>query len=432
MRDTLKLYLRHTSWPIMLAMLALMAIGIAAIHACKGTYTGNTFTQRQTVFAVLGVIAFLAASSLPYQRLGAAAYTLFAGLLVMLVVVLFLPPINYAHRWVSLGPIQVQISEPAKLGYIIMLGWYLRYRDNYRRLAGLVLPFVLTFLPMGLILIEPDLGTSMLFLPTLYIVLFLAGAKIRHLLGIVAAATVLVLMPIPICQEQNPRLANLAYSIGPWRDLSVDGRSYVFVAAPLVKMEPHQVDRIAGWLRQNDDRFSRDFGYQLRQSKRVIGAGLVTGRGGWDDSDSYFRVLPENHTDFIFSVIAGQWGFIGCMVLLGLYVIIFVFGVEIAVATYDAFGRLLAVGVLAMLFSQLAINISMTMGLLPVTGLTLPLVSYGGSSLVTNCTALGLLVNVGMRMPIVLGRRPFEHGQGRTRQSSSYELLSDGSFRDKA
>jgi cell division protein FtsW (lipid II flippase) len=143
----------------------------------------------------------------------------------------------------------------------------------------------------------------------------------------------------------------------------------------------------------------------------VIGAGRLRGYGDWNDGEMYFQMLPEDHTDFIFSVVAGRWGFLGCLGALLLYGVIFLFGAEIAVITHDPFGRLLAVGVLALLFSQIVINVGMTMGLMPVTGMTLPLVSYGGSSLVMNCAALGLLVNVGQRRPILLAPKPFEHGE---------------------
>lgn len=126
--------------------------------------------------------------------------------------------------------------------------------------------------------------------------------------------------------------------------------------------------------------------------------------------------LPFEHTDFIFSVIGGRWGFLGCLVVLGMYAVILVFGIEIATITYDPFGRLLAVGVLGLLLSQIFINVGMAMGLMPITGMTLPLVSYGGTSIVVNCAALGLLVNVGQRRPILLAPHPFEYGERREKQ----------------
>ncbi|MDD4062148.1 MAG: FtsW/RodA/SpoVE family cell cycle protein, partial [Kiritimatiellae bacterium] len=183
----------------------------------------------------------------------------------------------------------------------------------------------------------------------------------------------------------------------------------IVAAAPLAVMEPHQLDRISGWLRQDDDSVALGKGYQLRQSMIVLGAGKVWGSRDWVDGQYYFRMLPEEHTDFIFSVIAGNWGFVGCLIIFGFYAVIVVVGVEIAATTNDPFGRLLAGGVTGLMVAQFFINVGMTMGLMPITGMTLPLVSYGGSSLVINCAALGLLVNVAQRRPILLSRRPFEH-----------------------
>ena len=273
---------------------------------------------------------------------------------------------------------------------------------------------------------EPDLGTSLLFLPTLLFVVFMAGARLTHLLGVCAAAAVLIFLPVPnrITGRMNAvEVADrrvLAYSSVQYR-----GTEYLISAAPLAVMEHHQIRRIDGWLRQNDQSVKMNKGFQLHQSKMILGAGRVTGRGKWRDADICFRMLPDDHTDFIFSIIGGQWGFVGCIAVLFLYGVIFLFGAEIAVATYDPFGRLLAIGVLAMLFSQVLINVGMTMGLTPITGMTLPLVSYGGSSLVVNCAALGLLVNVGQRRPILLARRPFEYGEKKEKPPAPYGPFAD-------
>ena len=178
---TLKTYLRYTSWPIIAAMVALMGIGLAAIDAAeKADWTAFAHVAtRQAVFAPVALVVFVIVTIVPYQRWGRFAYALFAATLLLLVVVLYLPARREAQRWIGLGPVAFQPSELAKLSFIVLLAWYLRYGDRYRRLRGLIVPFVLTFVPMGLILIEPDLGTSLLFLPTLYFMLFLAGAKLR-------------------------------------------------------------------------------------------------------------------------------------------------------------------------------------------------------------------------------------------------------------
>lgn len=430
MLAAVRTYLRYTSWPIIAAMLALITIGVVAISVSERADPAmRGFANRQIIYACAALGVFLAVTCVPYRFFGRLAYPLFALTLVVLVAMIvpkifgsnrlvdtIIPEIRGARRWINLYFVQVQPSEFSKFTFIAMLAWYLRRGDHYRRLRGLIVPFVLTFVPMGLILLEPDLGTSLLFLPTLYFMLFMAGAKIKHLLGIMAVATALVLLPIPqkvpesMGRDEVRDRRSLAY-----RTFERNGSEYLVAAAPLAKMEHHQIKRLVGWLRQNDPSVVRSKGYQLHKSKLILGSGKVAGRDGWNDADSYFRMLPDDHTDFIFSVIGGQWGFLGAAAVLAFYAVIFVLGVEIASITYDPFGRLLAVGVLALLLAQIIINVGMTMGLMPITGMTLPFVSYGGSSLMVNCAALGLLINVGQRRPILLSKRPFEYGPDRQR-----------------
>jgi len=420
MLDTLKTYLKFTSWPIILAMLVLMSIGYMAISASERADPNmQGYATKQAIFACVGLLAFIGVTLVPYQAVGRLAYPLFALTLAVLVLVLQLPEIHGARRWIGLGVIALQPSELAKISFIILLAWYLRMGDHYRKLQGLAVPFVLTFVPMALVLIEPDLGTSLLFLPTLYIMLFMAGAKLRHLLGIVVMATVLMFLPVPhTLPSDMPASERLDHeALAYWCDRD-SGRAVS--AASLVKMKGHQISRIVGWLRQDDPRVVQGKGYQLYLSKMVLGAGCLTGQRRSSLVNEYFRMLPEDHTDFIFSVIGGQWGLAGCVGVLLCYVLIFISGVEIAVGTYDPFGRLLAVGVMALMFSQLVINVGMTMGLMPITGMTLPLVSYGGSSLVVNCLALGLLVNVGQRRPMLLSKHPFEFGERKEKPPAPY------------
>lgn len=406
---------RYTGVIIALAMCALMGVGVAAVHVSEQAEDATGFAARQLIFAGLGLGAFAICAAIPYPRFGRAAYPIFGlclGLLLILAVARFthhnstlLPAIRGSHRWINLGVVNFQPSELTKLGYILLLAWYLRLGDHYRRLLGLIPPFLLTLIPMFLILIEPDLGTALLLLPTLYVMLFMAGAKLKHLLGIVAIGTVLVFLPVPQSLagigpgERAERKAN-AY-------LVLDGT--VVTALPLAIMEPHQLGRISGWLNQGSEETWQGKGFHLRQSKIVLGSGKFAGSGDWDEAEYYFSLLPDDHTDFIFSIIGGQWGFVGCLGVLMLYTLILLFGLEIAATTYDAFGRMLALGLVGLLAAQIFINVGMTMGLAPITGMTLPFISYGGSSLMVNCAAMGLLVNVGQRRPMLLSRRPFEH-----------------------
>ena len=409
---------RYTGVFIVAAMVALMLAGVLAIHICEQAEGTAGFAKRQSIYGVVGLACFMLFAAIPYPRFGKVVYLLFAFSLALLILVFFLPPVNNSHRWIDLAIFKIQPSELAKLTLILLLAWYLRLGDHYRRLRGLIPPFVLTLVPMVLVLLEPDLGTSLLFLPTLYIMLFMAGAKLRHLVGIVLVGTVLLFLPLPRKVDVNstPREVQdrleMAYHWNdtPWT-FHYNGNRYIVSAAPLSLMKHRQLSRISGWVQQgkDDPGVVHGKGYQLRQSKIILGSGKITGHGDWEEGGFYFRTLPEDHTDFIFSIIAGQWGFVGCVILFLLYGVIIVFGVEIVATTHDPFGRLLGVGVLGLLVSQIFINVGMTMGLMPITGMTLPLVSYGGSSLVVNCAAMGLLVNVGQRRPMLLSRRPFEH-----------------------
>jgi rod shape determining protein RodA len=396
---------------IVISMIVLIVIGIVAINVSEHAEGVNGgLANKQMVFAIMGLGGFVIAVVIPYQKIGAVAYLLFGITLLLLVVVFFLPAVRGAHRWIDLKVFKFQPSELAKLSYIILLAWYLRLGDHYRKLLGLIPPFLLTFIPMVLILREPDLGTALLFLPTLFFMLYMAGAKLRHLVGIIFVAITLVFIPIPrSTQGMSPGEISERKATAYWTVGNEKKPDMIVSAAMLAMMKKHQLPRIDGWLRQSDPDVVRDKGFHLYHSKIVLGSGKLTGSEDWTDADWYFRILPDDHTDFIFSIAGGQWGFVGCIFVLLLYAVILLLGIEVAATTYDPFGRLLGVGVIGLLVSQMFINVGMTMGIMPITGMTLPLVSYGGSSLVVNCIALGLLVNVAQRRPILLGRRPFEH-----------------------
>jgi len=411
-------YLRGMTLPIIVAMVVLMGVSLLALRsaeAADASLTGYAF--RQAVYVAVALVAFLVASLVPYLRLGRASYALFALNLALLVLVFFLRPIKGSHRWIDLKLFRLQPSELAKVTYILTLAWYLRYRENYVRLWGLIPPFVLTLIPAALILKEPDLGTTLLLFPTLFFMLLMAGARLRHLLTIAGVAVAVVLLPVPqrvdgLAGERLAERTAMAYG-----RVRLAGRTYALRAAPLLFMRGHQLRRVRGWLGywlEDDPQRAReiasDEGFQLDQSLLILGSGGLTGKARTEAMRLHIKTLPHDHTDFIFAVIGGRWGLVGCMGVLLLYLAIFICGAEIAARTPEPFGRLLAVGVLALLFAQIFINVGMSVALLPITGMTLPLISYGGSSLVVNGLALGLLVSVGRHRPMLLGRKPFDHG----------------------
>ena len=341
-----------------------------------------------------------------YRRLGEISYWIFGIGIVALSVLLisrYVVPLpfapessTYAHRWLVLHPKlpQIQPSEFFKLAYILTLAWYLRYRSNYRRFKALIGPFVLTLLPMGLILLEPDLGTVMLMMPILFTMLFIAGAKGKHLM-------IIILM---------------AFLVSPFMWLKM--RSYQRIRISSVLLQNNEIRSAAEnrpWLGEllvgekfTENKWRNDWGYHLIRSKFAVASGGVNDGWGYGFRKGPFvkyDFLGERHNDFIFAIIAQQWGFWGGMVLIGLYIVVVACGLRIAANNTDPFGRLLAVGIVTMFVVEVIVNIGMTMGIMPITGLTLPFVSYGGSSLLVNMMAVGLLNNVGRCRPFSLAKK---------------------------
>jgi cell division protein FtsW (lipid II flippase) len=375
-------------WIVLLTALALTSLGLIGVYV--GETAGEeaaTQTIRQAGYLGLGLCGVLAIQVFGYKRIGGWAYPLFGIILVLLVLLVvarkiplapIIPARRNTFRWIVLGPVNIQVSEYTKLAFIIALAAYLRFRTNYRTIRGLFWPFILTLIPVGLILKEPDLGTSLLLLPTLFIMLYAAGAKVRHLLLILT----------------------LGLASAP-----------VYYFSPL--MSQYQRDRITSLFKQDDDddRWRLASGYQLNQSKIALGSGRAMGRGLHEGSFFKHDLLPEEHNDFIFAVIGHQWGFFGCLAVVLAYLVLIAAGLTIASMTVDPLGRLLAVGVCALILAQAVINIGMTIGLTPITGMTLPFVSMGGSALVANYLSIGILIDVARRRPIEIARKPFEFAE---------------------
>jgi len=382
------------------------SIGNPAEHSPDSNIEGlSNKWQKQAMFAVVGLAGFIAINSINYRRLGSISYWIFAGVLVLLVILLvskyvivlpFAKPIHGTYRWISFSvggrtlP-SIQPSEFCKLAYILALAWYLRYRSNYRNFKALIGPFALTLLPMVLILPEPDLGTVLLMMPILFIMLFVAGAKVKHLLLIILMAILVSpMLWYKMNRYQRTRISSVILQNAWFRE----------------KAERHPtLGKFLVGSEFTTREWRNDWGYQLIRSKYAIASGGINGAKGYGYRRGPFikyNFLPERDNDFIFAVIAHQWGFWGCLGLLGLYVLVISCGLEIAANNTDPFGRLLAIGIVAMFVVEVIINVGMTVGLMPITGLTLPFVSYGGSSLLICMTSVGLLNNIGRCRPFSL------------------------------
>jgi len=370
---------RRLPWMIVVAATLLMVFGCLGIARVDELTEGSgRFFRQQVAYAAIALVAMLLATIPNYRVLCQFSYALFLLSIGLLVVVYFCPPINGVHRWIRLGPIGIQPSELAKVAFVLALARYLMYRDNFRRLRGLAAPLALTLLPVLLILKEPDLGTALVLLPILFAMLFAAGAK-RIDLACVVLAGMLVL----------PFL---------WTQMNLDQKSRI--TALMDQPTPDQ--------RPSDD------AYQLHQAKRMRALGGVWGSffAGQPTDDLAAYHLPEARSDFIFCVLGERFGLPGTALVLGLFAVLVWRALAIASETREPFGRLLATGVAALFAVEVLINTGMNVGLLPVTGLSLPLVSHGGSGLLAHAMALGLILNVGLRPGYEMANEPFRYVVG--------------------
>ncbi len=369
------MWAKRLPWSIPAAAVPLVLVGWLAIARC-GDFDSSSghYLHKQIAWSVLGLIAMAAAALPSYRVLCRWSYLLFLASLGLLLAAPFFPLIHGTHRWIPLGPIGFQPSEFAKVAFVLALARYLMYRQTYRRLGGLLLPLVLGLVPLVLVLTEPDLGMAMLFLLVLFVMLFAAGARRRDLAILVAAGLLL-----------TPLL---------WAGMSRQHKARI--AALLDQPPADRQPRI-------------EAAGHLHQAKRMFALGGPWGSllAGQPTEDLAVYRLPEARNDFIFCVIKERLGLPGLALVVALYGVLAWRGLAIAAATREPFGRLVAVGLTATIALQALINMGMNLGLLPVTGLPLPLVSYGGSSLLASAVSLGLLVNVGMRPGYEVTNEPF-------------------------
>ena len=317
---------------------------------------------RQGYFFIMGFAAFVFIISFDYQELHSWNYFFYVVVIVLLVVAYVAgDKAGGAQRWINLGFFKLQPSEPAKLMLVVTLASYYSRKeinDGYS-IRDLFMPVVLTGIPFVLILLQPDLGTALM-------------------LGIIFVS---MTMFVRLRMSTYVILGTLGLGLGAfaWEKL----------------LKPYQKQRIQTFLNPEVDPMGH--GYQIIQSKIAVGSGGKFGKGYMEGTQGHLHFLPERHTDFAFSVWGEEWGFAGSIVFVGTYFLLLIWGLYVAMYAKDRFGVLLAFGVVALIFWQAVINLFMVMGFLPVVGIPLPLVSYGGSSLLTTMLGLGILMNVRMR-----------------------------------
>jgi cell division protein FtsW (lipid II flippase) len=396
------------------SVLLLLAVGVLTIYAVGNPAEPSPadvrdiaekagLWKKQMVFIVFAMMGFIVANLANYRRLGDVSYWIYGvvlALLLYLVVSRYVVQLPFAgpnrdgvNRWLVFHPSlpQVQPSEFCKLAYVLALAWYLRYRSNYRSFQALIGPFTMTLVPMILILIEPNLGTVLLMMPVFFTMLFIAGARVRHLvLILLLAILVSPAMWMKMREYQRERISS------------------VFLQSQWLRQKAETNPTVANILvggKFTERRWQNDWGYHLIRSKFAIASGGLAGRGFGRGPFIKYDFLSERHNDFIFAVIAHQFGFLGSVAFLGLYVVLVLCGLEIAAHNIDPFARLVAIGISATFAVEVLVNVGMTLGIMPITGLTLPLVSYGGSSLVVNMMAVGLLNNIGRCRPFSVAPR---------------------------
>jgi rod shape determining protein RodA len=361
--------IRHLDPALLMTTLCLTAYGAVMIYSASASKLEEagadpaTYLKRQLFYAIGGAVLLLAATIFDYLHLRSLAPIIYGATLFGLLLVL--TPLGTvakgASRWIDLGFFQAQPSEIAKLAVIVAVAAFLADRRGDLRLIDVIVVVALVAIPAALIFIEPDLGTTMVFVALLGALLLVGGAKLRYmaLLGVVATFGVLVMLQAGLIKD-------------------------------------YQIERVTAFLDPQPDVQSE--GYNLAQSQIAIGSGGVRGKGLRDEkSQTSLDFVPEQHTDFIFTAVGEQLGFVGSSMLLGLFAVLVWRALRIATLSRDLFGTILAGGIAALWAFQLFVNVGMTMGIMPITGIPLPFISAGGSSLLTNFAAVGLLLNVHMR-----------------------------------
>jgi cell division protein FtsW len=352
---------------LLFPVLLLVGMGIVMVFSASSAlalkWYGNDyyFLKKQAMFAAVGIVVLVVFSYIPFRLYRRLAYPALLTALIMLAAVSFTSlgvTAGGSARWLQVGPIRFQPSELARLALVIYLAYSMSKKEELLRdfYVGFLPHILILGLFTALLLIQPDFGSVVIFAALTWIMLFVGGCRITHLLSVVV-----VLSPMAwfFMTHAEYRVKRLMSFLHPWKDTA-------------------------------------DAGYQIVHSLMAFGTGGITGVGLGKGYQKLFY-LPEPHTDFIFSVVGEELGLIGVMVVIVLYGIMLMRGIRIARHAQDRFGALLAMGITVTLGLQVCINMGVTLGLLPTKGLTLPFLSYGGTSLLMNMAAIGIMMNIGAR-----------------------------------
>lgn len=393
----------------------------------------NGLFKKQVVWFVIGFVLMISVSFVNYKWFGEYSLYIYIFLLsVLILTTIFGSPIRNTRAWINFGFFSVQPSEFMKLGLVILLAKYLELRErDIKNLRELLVPSLLTIVPVFVIIMQPDFGTALVFIPILFTMLFVGGADVSHLVSIIIIAAIALIVPMILTYREwiGAESSNVildffkdvdlllivsgilfaisltAYILHFFLIKKVYRKVYIpsivlslglfFSIAIQNLLKVYQKKRILVFL--NPDLDPHGSGYNVIQSKIAVGSGGVLGKGFMKGSQSQLGFLPEKTSDFIFSVVAEEWGFIGALILITFLAVIVFRGMQIAFESKDKFGALLASGIVALFFFHIFINIGMGLGIMPVTGLPLVFVSYGGSNLALSMISIGILINIRMK-----------------------------------
>jgi rod shape determining protein RodA len=368
--DLEKRHLKLIDWPIILILLGLCVFSYVGI---SGSAAGVEAANKQVMWYVLGFVVLVITLLFDYRLYYSAAYVLYGIGIVLLIGVFQTTPINNATSWYDLGPILFQPSEPMKLFTILTVARYMAKRaddpERFYHFYQLIPVGLLVAVPLLLILVQPDLGTSLVYSGILVTMLIVGGIRLKHVLY----------------------LGSLVGGFFAVMTLLYFYKQQIFFKI----IKPYQWDRIVYWL--NPDLEAMGRGFQLKQSLIAIGSGQLFGKGVNTPTQASFGWVPVGESDFIFTVIAEKLGFVGSGLLMILFFSLIYRMIRIAMEAKDPFGSYVVAGVVGMFTFQIFENIGMTIQLMPITGIPLPFISYGGSSLLTNFLIIGVVINIGMR-----------------------------------
>lgn len=363
---------------ILTALLGLFLFSVLAVYSGSGQYVSDNtyyFVIRQIIWYGAGIVIMIAIANFDYELLKRLSFPLYLGSLALLIMVyLFGTVKNGAQRWLNLGIIEIQPSEFMKIAIIVYLAYRLsRYSATKLSFQQSIKPTIriilISLIPFGLIMVQPDLGSALVIVgivASLLVVSNLSHKMIVLLFGLAAAFASLLVYLFQFQHELFTRF-----------------------------FQTHQLSRIYGWL--YPEQFTSNYGYQLQQAKMGIGSGQLTGKGISQGEQVHSGNVPEAHTDFIFAVIGEEFGFVGSSILIFIYFLLLYRIVQIANEANDLFGSFICMGAVGLISLQVFQNVGMTIGLTPITGITLPFVSYGGSALITNFIVIGLVLSVQVR-----------------------------------